>query len=320
MEDNEYVSLIMRHFNKETSAEEEAGLHVWLEADPAHREEYLALERIWLDSGDRLNSRSFDEVAAWDKVRPRLMYKRPLVLRKMLTAAAILLLLAMGGWWFYTRVRQAPVRLAVAEKNDLHLTLPDGSEVWLRKGASLQFPQAFNGGDRAVILDGEAFFQPLHNPQKPFKIVAGLAIIEDVGTAFLVRETPYEGEIFVNAGKVKWRDKHDHSNEVLLSSGQKAVWKNHQLTLSATKSPNFMSWMTGILDFRDQPLDDVMKDINNYYHAKIALGPFLRPTAGTIKMTVRFDHQPLQDVLEEIRLTTGLQTVQEKDTLYFVRK
>lgn len=45
----------------------------------------------------------------------------------------------------------------------VNLDLPDGSNVWLNAGTTMQYPVSFMTDKREVILDGEAYFEVAHN-------------------------------------------------------------------------------------------------------------------------------------------------------------
>ncbi|WP_431212829.1 FecR domain-containing protein [Puia sp. P3] len=78
-----------------------------------------------------------------------------------------------------------------------------------------------------------------------------------------------------------------------------------------------LAWKTDVLDFKNQPLSDVAADIADYYQTAIVIDPALAEKAMTTRVTARFEHQPLKEVLEEVRLMTGLSTRKEKDTFVF---
>ena len=48
--------------------------------------------------------------------------------------------------------------------------LPDGSSGWLNGGSYLEFPAEFRGKSREVFLKGEAYFDVVTDPKKPFVV------------------------------------------------------------------------------------------------------------------------------------------------------
>jgi transmembrane sensor len=238
--------------------------------------------------------------------------------RRTLAAASVLLVLGATGWWFFSR---SPVNLIRAETASLKVVLPDGSQVQLRKGATLSYSRAFAAGkERVVDLSGEAFFMPVHNPSQPFHIRTEHAVLQDIGTSFVVREDAATDELIVITGKVKFAEKADPSNSLILIEGQKAILSGSRFTTSGVTARNVIAWTNGILDFKDEPLQDVVADITDCYQTPVALDPHLSDKARAARVNARFAHQPLKDVLEEIRLTTGLSTRKEKDTFVFFQE
>jgi transmembrane sensor len=327
MQDTDYIKLVLKHLDSEASPAEEAALQQWLEADQQHRLEYQALEKIWRESGKALNTRTFNVEAALDKVESRLAIRAPASARPLpassarslpwkwsLAAASVLLALG-SGWWYFTRQSLNVVRAGTAT---LRVALPDGSLVHLRKGAVLQYSGSFTeGNDREVELSGEAFFEPAYNPSTPFRIRTAHAVFQDIGTSFLVKDSATTDELIVVTGKVKFTERADPSHSLILTPGHRASLAGNRFTTTATTDKNCISWKTGILDFKDQPLQEVAADISDYYQTPVILSPDVSEKARATRVTARFDHQPLKEVLEEIQLMTGLSTRQEKGSFVF---
>jgi len=354
MEENEYILLILKHLNKETSPAEQAGLQQWLDTDPSHQREYQVVEKIWHDSGQVLADRQFDKEAAWKKLgetltfpalpQPQVPYQTgmspqtgvspqpetspqpgaPLQPRripsfprqKWLAAASILLLLGIGGWWYYSKKVIGPRQVILAKDGPRHVPLPDGSFVDLRKGAVLTYTEPFND-DRKVELTGEAFFLLAARPSGPFSIRTTHAIIEQMGTSLLVKDLPASDEVIVTAGKVKFSDRDDPTRNRIVRAGENLTLAEERFTTSRKKEPNFMSWKTGVLDFRDEPLESAAAAVGDFFELPVFISTDLGGEIGKIKVNARFDHQPLEQVLEELRLTTGLDIQKRKDTLVF---
>jgi ferric-dicitrate binding protein FerR (iron transport regulator) len=235
--------------------------------------------------------------------------------KRAMAAASIVLALGAAGWWIRLHSGAAQTTVFAGTVNQA-VTLPDGSLVHLRKGATLSYPASLT--DRTVELSGEAFFEPKADAITPFRIRTGHALFQDLGTSFLVRAEPSGDELTVITGKVKFSDKANPSNSLILTAGQKALLSAGGFTgITQASDPNVLAWKTGVLDFKDQPLSNVAADIADYYQTAIAIDPSLAEKAATIKVTARFERQPLKEVLEEVRLMTGLSTRKEKDTFVF---
>ena len=125
-------------------------------------------------------------------------------------AAAIALLVGGGAVWFTMRSRspasdqRAPMwTYATARAQRATLTLPDSSKVTLNTETRLEIPASFGRRTRDVYLDGEAYFEVAHDHKRPFRVHAGSAVTEVLGTKFGVRAR--EGESAVQVAVAEGR-------------------------------------------------------------------------------------------------------------------
>lgn len=65
--------------------------------------------------------------------------------------------------------------------------LPDGTKVILNGGSTLRLGNTYNNNTRELTLDGEAFFDVVHNPDAPFIVHSKRFDVKVLGTAFNVR-------------------------------------------------------------------------------------------------------------------------------------
>ncbi|MFN7120120.1 MAG: FecR family protein, partial [Saprospiraceae bacterium] len=101
-------------------------------------------------------------------------------------------------------VQQEGIELKNTTSQDQKITLPDGSLVVLKPESSLVYNEDFNKSKREVHLRGEAFFDVVKNPAKPFIVHAGEVVAEVVGTSFSIKnaEDSKNVEVDVISGKV----------------------------------------------------------------------------------------------------------------------
>jgi transmembrane sensor len=78
-----------------------------------------------------------------------------------------------------------------------NVLLADGSSVRLNSGSILKYDNTFNGKDRVVYLEGEAFFDVSRNKKKPFYVKTSHISLKVVGTSFNVKS--YNDEDVVQA-------------------------------------------------------------------------------------------------------------------------
>lgn len=129
-------------------------------------------------------------------------------------AAAASVIIAVGlGSWFYrnsnstaspesyahlTKATPTPLLEKVnTSDHAVNVLLSDGSLVTLRPKSRLSYPKQFDKSHRTVYLNGEAFFDVVRNPAKPFLIYANQTVTKVLGTSFLVRAFEYEKAVVV---------------------------------------------------------------------------------------------------------------------------
>ncbi len=319
MQENEQITAIIgKKLGGQASAEELEQLDSWLNAGIANHEEYDQLVKIWAESARALTLPAFDTDAAWHKVDGRLRTGTvPLYARRLVAAAAVVTLVATG-WWLWNKNNPRWQQFEAAGANQ-SLQLPDGSTVLLRKGSILKYPPVFDKSERTVQLTGEAFFRVQHNDQQPFCITTSHAKVEVLGTSFLVRSEGALEEVVVATGKVSVTDKDRETNQVVLAAGQKAVLLEDRFREDLVTDSNYMAWKTGLLDFKGASLQKVLDDVQHYYGVVLELAgnKVVQKKDG---ITVRFENEPFEQVLEEIKLVTGLQVKKDNEKYLLYQK
>src|SRR5688572_12959635 len=126
--------------------------------------------------------------------------------RLLLRAVALATLLAGGALlWRSTRLA-APIHDAqtyIAGDREKSIVLRDGTPVLLAPGSRLIVSAAYGVARRDVDLAGEALFIVRPDTAHPFRVIAGAAVIRDLGATFTVRtRAGEEVEVVVSAGSV----------------------------------------------------------------------------------------------------------------------
>lgn len=145
------------------------------------------------------------------------------------------------------------------------LILADGSKVWLNAASSIRFPVSFSGAYREVEINGEAYFEVVHNSRQPFRVMAGGQYIEDVGTHFNINAYTDEADIrtTLTEGAVR-------IGKLLLSQGQQAAAGDGYVRL--VKDPDIaqaMAWKNGLFDFNHANLYAVARQLERWYNISV---------------------------------------------------
>lgn len=158
--------------------------------------------------------------------------------RKIFLWSMPVFLILAASVWFFTRTKNEEVaqQSKLSSGNSLISTrngsrtkieLPDGSSVWLNAGSKLEYDKSFGNETRNVYLTGEAYFDVVRNPERPFIVNTGSAKVKVLGTAFNIRCYPDDKKIETSLihGSV----------EVTLNNNPEKKWilkPNHKLVLS----------------------------------------------------------------------------------------
>lgn len=151
--------------------------------------------------------------------------------------------------------------------------LADGSTIDLNAGSRLSV--TLGRHERRVLLpEGEAVFDVAHDAARPFLISAGDRTVRVVGTRFDVRERSGALSVTVERGVVEVRPAEGSSGRAWrLRPGQRLDHVDGAPTaeISAADPAQVTSWRTGRLVYRDQPLSDVVADLNQQFAKPIRL-------------------------------------------------
>lgn len=322
---NNINNIIAKKLAGEASTEELGELQHWIDADPANQLEYTRLADLWREI--RKVPGEFDTNKAWLKVNSQIKNakdevtdKRSRVIhifsgRRFASAAAILLIIACT--WYLLSIPSEVKWETLTAANNKNIVLPDGSTVWLRKGSTVKWIADFNK-NRALQLSGEAFFDVKHVEGKEFSISTDHLIIKVIGTAFSIQSLKGKNKVVVVRGKVEVNNKAQEEGKIILAAGEELVSAPDEFQKSKVSDSNYLSWKTGHLDFKDAPLKKVLEDVSDYYQVPITVNS--NNIAEQTHITVRFDKEPIKEVLTEISLITNLEIKKQGDSLVFYKK
>jgi|GEM_PF-2391314 len=147
--------------------------------------------------------------------------------------------------------------------------LADNSTVTLRNGGTLKV-LPFDDSQRRVELKGEAYFEIAKDIDKPFVVVSQHAKISVLGTSFLVKENKEETFIDLIEGKISVLDSRTLDTKTL-TAGMKVRLDNQGKIVPITTFNNLASWKSGIIEYEDDKLSNVLKEIALIYNSSIEL-------------------------------------------------
>lgn len=190
--------------------------------------------------------------------------------------------------------------------------LSDGTKVWLNAGSQLVYPAVFLKDTREVALVGEAFFDVVKNPQKPFIVKAADVSVQVLGTRFDISAYPEDKVIqtVLEEGKINLKYsgggifKRDYVVEMVPNQMVEFDKVSREANSSTVIVSKFVSWKDGMLEFEKVNLYKALKQVERFYNIKILLED---QSIGSYKLSGKLDlkDEP-EEVLNVIKLTVPI--------------
>lgn len=298
--------ILAKHFSGETNPEEEAMI---VDFKASNAEEYQLLADAW-SVVPEFKSEKFDDAKAWAKIESNFIEKETKVFQlnsvvKWMAAACAIAVVGLGFMWMLSGTGMIEIKNETAQAKEVKL--PDGSTVWLAANSSMEYASNFEEQRDVNLNTGQAFFEVERDEKHPFIIKTPSGEVEVLGTAFNVSAGADSTVVSVEHGLVALRNKVD---EIKLAKGESATASSNSISEKTDVSANYLSWKTGIFDFEDVALEDVVLELNQFYDNQIEIKS---KKAKSIKLTASFENLPLEEVIEIIVITCSVQSEVVKD-------
>ncbi len=231
----------------------------------------------------------------------------------ILKIAAVFIILLALGWGIrqWIKTRQHVVQTTW---NQEMIKLSDGSVVYLNGNSKLSYPDKFSAKTRVVTLRGEAFFTISKDPGKSFVVKTKAAQIKVFGTSFNVNAPDGQSkvEVLVETGVVGLSTRKDPANPVILHPGEFGVLNADNISKSAVKRINYLSWRTKTFYFQQDKLSTVVSELGRAYAKNIELKA---DSLQNLQLTSTYKHVDLDAILESICLTFHLKQEKSGDRI-----
>jgi len=317
--------LLLRYLQGDADDALRRAVEAWLAADTGNREHLDRLEALWLETGKISPVPvAVDTDRAWQRMAGRMREEKSpatVSIRRYwyLWAAAAMVLLLAGIFTLFRLTGTVAEKQMIAAGRVLTDTLPDNTRVKLNRQSVLTCPAKFGDRFREVRLQGEAFFEVVHDASHPFIVDAAMAKIRVVGTSFRVKAAGDSVRVDVVTGRVmlfRVDSRTGDTLSLLLGEGESGVMKKR--TMKPEKAgdarPDDLFWARHSLDFRDTPLSQVFALLGKYYGVKIVTDD---PSVLDCRLTASFAGEPAARILEVIAGSFGLKLESERDPYHF---
>lgn len=322
MNEELFSEKIVKYFTGISTPEERRTIIKWYNSDPANKKIFDELKEIWSITGTVPKNFEPDVQTAWQSVSAKIddyEKAKPKTGRNFSfyfsRAAAVLIIGFVLYFVFYwNSSSQITYEKVVTAETKKELVLPDGSEVWLNTNTTLEYVKGFNEETRFVKLSGEAFFEVVKDPGKPFVIETNLSRAKVLGTSFNYEAYPSREKtvLTVSSGKVEFSDINKDSAVVLIEKEKAELdAENSRIIKSLNDDRNYQAWKTGVLVFENETLENIIDDISSHYSKSFK---FNNPEIKSTRLTVTFDNKELENVLKILEMTLDVTFSQGKRT------
>ena len=318
-------SILIRYLQKQTSEDEDKNIESWLLDSPDNQSHFNSLKKIWEHSNSKIDFDLIDTAGDWEKVKSRIENAEHKPMTKKLNSTfslfvriAAIIVLAVGITFLlkYYLLSDPEMIVQATEFNQSEILLSDGSKVYLNKHSEISYPEKFSRKERVVNLKGEAYFEVSRNEKKSFTVhTTNNAEVSVLGTSFNIHTDTIASTVTVNvtSGKVAFYKVDESENKTILTKNEKAVLEDDIISKSTIENLNFLSWKTGILEFKNIPLTSVVDQLAEFYKQTIIVN---NQSIGDFKYTSTIDNQPLEEALDEINIVFNLDYIEKNDTIF----
>ncbi len=283
----ETAGLWLSRLDRGLTHQEMDQLRRWLSEDPAHEQVFLAMAKSW----DEMTALEALADLFPDPAQRRNKPNRPMLAFAASVCAAILVV----GWLVADHFQPESVQTAseplISERSDLlyetgigeqsTTVLADGSTIILNTNSLVTV--RYSARHRVIeLMRGQVHVQVVPDRRRPLSVLAGESIVQAVGTAFAVQliegnKTELvvtEGEVLVGTVSRAARTGSSTPPVPVLPQTALRVEEGKELIMGVAAptvravSPEDvlirMSWREGNLTFRDERLEEALKEVERY--------------------------------------------------------
>jgi transmembrane sensor len=241
-------------------------------------------------------------------------------------AAAVLVVAGASLVWRATRTaeRSAPDALATSRAAQSYATqairvdtvkLADGSTVILGPSSRLVLADGYGASRRELTLEGQAFFDVVHDDGRPFIVRTRSATLRDVGTSFSVHSDSARGtRVAVTSGAVDLVSSEVRAGSpTVLHAGDRAEVTGDRMQVErGVVTDEELSWTRGVLVFHDASLTTVAAELRRWYGLHLVVSD---SAIATRRLTATFDRGSADDVGRVLAAVLGGSVRRSGDTL-----
>jgi ferric-dicitrate binding protein FerR (iron transport regulator) len=305
--------LLIRYLRNELNDVESQQVVSWLQEEEANKHFLFGLKEAymlsqWAELREKAGTTDgwCDLNKSLDENQPS-FHKRWVRLGLQYAAAAILFF--VSGFLLHNVVLKKQPQfnmIETASGQQSTLVLNDGTKVKLNENSKLIYPTNFNQGARNVTLQGEAYFEVIHDAKKPFLVHVGSYTVKDLGTKFDVND--YKDGLYsytsLKKGEVEILDQ-AKGNKIIsdLQPGMQLAYNRRTGAYSVkTIDKNAIgNWFLSQVFIRHKTLKDVAEMLSSKYGYSIEIN---NSKIEDLTYNITIEDEPLEEILSDIHFIT----------------
>ena len=325
--------LLRRYLSGEASHEEASRVEAWLAEAPDRWSELAKLDderadaalgtaaveragaKVWArfrkDVGDEVELGELRRLRQPGRAREFSFSSSRWTTGLQVAAALVMAAGAGAAMAMWLRSRQATPAQAVlvattgaGERATFRLS--DGTSVMLGVASRLRYPRDLGGNSREVSVEGEAYFDVVHDARRPFVVHAGQLVAEDLGTQFTVRLYPEDGgaRVVVREGRVAIRASAAGASERVVGAGQLGrLGRGGAPSIETADVRQYFAWTEGRLVLDEVPLREALPQLERWFDLEFRLAD---SALGDMPLSATLKAQPTTDVLNNLAASLGM--------------
>ncbi len=276
-------NIILLILQGKASVREKEFFDQWLLENKTNRQVFQSLQAYWLQKESNQAEMQIKKEKIW--VSRKRKQRKNIDWRPLQAAAAIVFIMLTLGYLLkdeFFNSGQEPIAKPVisminksaASGAKLETILPDGSLVKLNSESTLRYPHNFNDSLREVYLEGEAYFEVTHNPEKPFSVISQDVKTTVLGTAFVVSAYQEVNAVCVAlaSGKVETQILNTKDASITkLIPGEYISYNQKEARKGKFDQKELFGWKDGLLFFKNNTFDQVIPKLERWYGVEIIL-------------------------------------------------
>ncbi len=279
MDSNQIENIVQKFFKNKVSKHTLALFAKWFRLEDNRVEKDNSLAVVWDNSPSVVHVQTLED---WSVVKQRIntdtVKSKSFRLRNIIpyAAAAVILMIVSAVYLTYKLTVPAPVeytQLSVSYGEHKKLVLPDGTQVAVNAGSSLIYPKEFTSDTRTVFLSGEANFNVVANPKKPFIVKTKYIDIKALGTKFYVQSYPNDRQTKASLieGSIQVAMESNVNRSYILKPNDQLIYSHSddRISIIDVDAAKLASWEDGYLIFQEASFYEIVQMIERKYNVVI---------------------------------------------------